>query len=112
MPSVYNWQEKIITNPKYFFFRENVHEMGQSVRFIYQFSTIPARVFPERIFLPILFLIWGITRASDASSAISATLVSVTEENVFLHKGQAVARISGLLLVNSEAASLAICLFF
>lgn len=56
-----------------------------------------------------LFIFNGLTiNASATISDISETMVSDTEEKVFLHRGQAVARISGFPLVSSAAASDAI----
>ncbi len=66
-----------------------------------------------RIFRPVLFrkgsssVIFftdGTIKASATISAISATLVGVTDEKVFLQRGQAVASISGFAFVSSETA--------
>src|SRR5664280_1588607 len=71
-----------------------------------------ASSFIEVILLLLIFFKGFIIKASATISEISATLVSVTAEKVFLQRGQAVARISGVFLVNSLTASKAIFFLF
>src|SRR5664280_3237806 len=67
-----------------------------------------ASSFIEVILLLLIFFKGFIINASATISEISATLVSVTPEKVFLHRGHAVARMSGLFLVSSIVVSRAI----
>ena len=61
--------------------------------------------------LDLLLLVEGLIIASATISDISATLVFVTGDRVFLQRGQDVARQSGFCLVSSAATEEAIVRF-